>query len=362
MSSSTYYIGLMSGTSLDCIDCVLIDINERNIKLVHAYQGPLPDNTRQEILALNSPQANELARTMELSRQLGYLFADAVKTLLKQANMSASDVVAIGSHGQTLRHQPEGRLGFSLQIGDPSTITEETGIPVVADFRSRDVAASGQGAPLVPLFHAACFNQSTTKRAIVNIGGMANITTLSGDTLLLGFDSGPGNTLLDYWSHLHQNKPFDDKGSWSRQGRIIPDLLNAMLSDPYFSKAPPKSTGRDYFNAKWLTSFNCDQHKPVDVMATLTELTAVSIAQGIDTHTQEIYICGGGVHNQFLGERIEKHSLKKVRSTEVLGINPDYLEAMAFAWLAYRRIKQLPGNAPVATGAQHERILGAIYQ
>ncbi len=355
------YVGLMSGTSLDSIDCVLVSINEGKVTLVDALQGDIPQPIRDEIACLNAPADNELYRTLKLSRQLALLFANCVNRLLNKAKISPQHIIAIGSHGQTIRHQPNDEFGFSLQIGDPSTLAEKTGITVIADFRSRDIAAGGQGAPLVPLFHHSLFYTSSTDRTVINIGGIANLTRINQQALHSGFDSGPGNTLLDFWCQKHTQEKFDDKGKWGRQGKVRPQLLESMLEDSYFATRPPKSTGREYFNPQWLSQFSLETFPPVDVMATLTELTALSIVQSISLETQEIFLCGGGTHNSFLVERIQSHCTQPVKSTSALGISPDHVEAIAFAWLADRRINHLHGNSTLSTGARHACVLGAIY-
>lgn len=362
LNETARYIGIMSGTSLNSIDCALVSITQGIPKLVSSYEGYIPEDVRREIAALNQPCNNELYRTLVLSKKLGILFADSVNNLLNQTGFTASDITAIGSHGQTIRHQPQIEYPFSLQIGDPNTITEMTGIPVVADFRSRDIAAGGEGAPLTPLLHHALFFDPDINRCIVNIGGMANITTVSNASPHTGFDPGPGNILIDYWAQLHTQKAFDAKGQWASSGNIIEPLVKEMLKDSYFSLTGPKSTGREYFNTKWLAQFNLSQYNPVDVMATLTELTAQTIADCIPNDTDEVYVCGGGAHNNFLMERLHINTGKSVNSTAAIGIDPDYVEAVTFAWLAYRRINSLPGNSVPSTGARTERVLGAIYQ
>lgn len=308
----------------------------------------------------------------ELDRELGHLFAQAINTLLQQTLYCSDDIAAVGCHGQTVRHHPpsSGRnitTSFTLQITDPNTITEQTGITTVADFRRRDIAAGGEGAPLAPAFHAAAFGASNTCRAIINIGGFANISLLEGNTLIAGFDSGPGNSLLDLWIGQHQNQPYDHNGTWAASGRVHQELLHQLLSDPYFTLTGPRSTGKEHFNRQWLTAqldaFNT--LSPEDVQATLTELTAISIsrsAQQCDTRAQEVYICGGGAHNQYLMERISHHFAGiPVASSGKLGIEPDWVEAATFAWLAYKTLQGQPGSASAVTGASGSRILGAIY-
>jgi len=300
-------------------------------------------------------------------QELGELFAEASNTLIKQANIERHQICAIGSHGQTLWHQPYGKHPFSLQLGDANIITERTGITTVADFRSRDIVAGGQGAPLVPAYHKELLSHPTKNRAIINIGGIANITLLpatNSKKQTIGFDTGPGNGLIDAWVFEHKKCSFDKDGSWAQQGKVLPDILELLLRDDYFSMAPPKSTGKELFNLAWLYAKLGERLNtclPQDIQATLTELTAISISTNIDS-SEEAYICGGGAHNKYLLNRLQKLLPDiKVASTQVLGIDPDWVEAMAFAWLSKQTIEGKPGNLPEATGASGKRILGAIY-
>ncbi len=356
----SFYIGLMSGTSLDAIDAVLMDFSP-GCKLIAATDIPMPIELREEIRALNTPCENELQRSLILDKQLAHLFAKAVSQLLKAAQVNASQVYAIGSHGQTLRHSPDKPWGYSLQIGDANTLAELTGINVVSDFRSRDIAAGGQGAPLVPAFHQAVFASDSENRAIINIGGMANVSFLNNDDVT-GFDTGPGNVLMDYWCHKHLGKHFDNEGGWAKSGQIIDELLASFLSETFFSLAPPKSTGRELFDAHWL-----DKHlegkfyKPEDVQATLLELTAQSIIDAIKEHCDSLFLCGGGAYNQTLIARITELSGKPTGLTGSLGIDAQWVEAAAFSWFAKQTMEGLPSNAPTATGSAGPRILGAIY-
>lgn len=356
---SQLYIGLMSGTSMDGIDAALVDFSG-GIRLLHACSVAIPDTIRQQTRDLNHSAQHDLQRSLILDRQWGELFAGAVKQLLNESGNSAQTIRAIGSHGQTVRHAPSGSHGYTLQIGDPNTIAELTGIDVVADFRRRDVAAGGQGAPLAPAFHQAVFASPDERRAIINIGGMANITQLH-HTPVTGFDSGPGNVLLDSWIQQHKKEPFDHNGQWAASGTVIPALLQNMLQEPYFARPAPKSTGRELFDSQWLSHFLSGNEPPQDVQATLAELTARTITDALDSTTDVLYICGGGAFNPYLLQRLTALSGKPVFSTETLGIPPDWLEAMAFAWLAKQRIERKPGNLPSVTGAKGERILGAVY-
>lgn len=367
------YVGLMSGTSADGIDAALVRCRpggEDSIELLATRALPLADALKAEIAALSHTGPNEIERLGVLDRELGEAFAHAVNMLLKEADQSPDNVRAIGSHGQTLRHRPPSAgntTAFTLQAGDPNTIAERTGITVVADFRRRDIAAGGEGAPLAPAFHAAAFASAGHKRAIVNIGGIANVTLLDGETLAGGYDTGPGNTLLDYWVLRHEGERFDRDGAWSAEGHVSEPLLAALLADEYFSLEGPRSTGKEAFNPAWL-----DRHldafpdaEPRDVQATLAELTARSIADAISAASvdvDEVYICGGGASNTDLMRRLYGClDGKLLADTSALGIAPDWVEAVAFAWLAHQTLEGLAGNAPAVTGASGLRILGGIY-
>lgn len=367
---SNLFIGLMSGTSADGIDAALVDFSGPRPRLIASHYTPYDLKLRKQILDLCHPGNNEIERLGELDIMLADVFADAVSTLLKESGINANKITAIGSHGQTIRHAPHQTHRFTMQIGDPNTIAAKTNITTVADFRRKDIALGGQGAPLVPAFHRSLFHSETTNRAIVNIGGIANITLLSKDANdhIIGFDTGPGNALMDYWIHTHQEATHDQNGAWAAEGKVNDALLNQMLADAYFKLAAPKSTGREYFNAQWLQqqleSFS-EKITPIDVQATLTELTATSIANAVKQHLKngEIYICGGGAHNAHLISRIKTHTSPAfiVKTTEVLGVHPDWVEAIAFAWLAQQTINKKSGNLPSVTGAWRSAILGGIY-
>lgn len=359
------YIGLMSGTSADGIDAALVDFNSAKPVLVEHHFTEFNTELRVRILALNHPGHDEINRLGELDHLLGKVFAEAANTLLEKSGVTASDIRAIGSHGQTIRHHPQ--LAFTLQIGDPNIIAAKTGITTVADFRRRDMAHGGQGAPLVPAFHQTILTNTEYDTAVVNIGGVANITFLPCDTQksILGFDTGPGNNLMDAWTQQHLQKTHDKNGDWAKQGTASIDLLEKLLSDAYFKTPPPKSTGPEYFNLTWLQKHLSHRYKDVDVQATLAELTAVTITHAVkNLMTQgEILICGGGVHNQYLMQRLA--SLLEplhVGSTEAHGVNPDWMEAMAFAWLAKQTLERKPGNVTQVTGAKQSAILGGVYQ
>ena len=377
-SAGELYVGLMSGTSLDGIDAVLIELppptaisnSAQQPRLLAAETFPIQPELRERLLALCQSGDAEIERMGQADRQLGQAFGGAVNALLETAGVSRSSVRAIGSHGQTIRHRPPS-LGqsfpFTLQIGDPSSIAQATGIPTVADFRRRDIAAGGQGAPLVPPFHRAVFKGLRT-RAIVNIGGIANVTLLPVDGRVSGFDTGPGNTLLDNWIAHHRGVAYDRDGAWAASGEIEPSLLRHLLDDPYFSQPAPKSTGREYFNLAWLEQRIARLKTAVaavDVQATLVELTAQTIAREIIALApapHEVFICGGGAYNSHLMTRLEAllHP-RKLGSTTLLGIAPEWVEAAAFAWLAQQTLAGKPGNEPAVTGASDYCVLGAIY-
>lgn len=364
------YIGLMSGTSLDGIDAVHVAIDGASIAHLAARTAPIPPEIRQQILELiASAHAANLDRLGMLDTQIGELFARTALELLAATGKTPDMIHAIGSHGQTLWHRPDLTHPFTLQIGDPNRIAEITGITTVADFRRRDMAAGGQGAPLVPAFHRTCLHSTNEDRVVLNLGGMANISLLPGDTEsdTLGYDTGPGNVLLDLHAHRHLGQPYDRDGQWGASGSVDPNLLAHMLADPYFAAPPPKSTGREYFNEAWLEK-HLDSHAelaPADIQATLTELTARSVVDAVRAHgarCDRMLVCGGGVHNRRLMERLSALLAPSVvESTEACGIAPDWVEATAFAWLAERTLSGLPGNLPSVTGARHPVILGAIY-
>ena len=366
-----HLIGLMSGTSMDGVDAALVRFDDAAAlpELLARRTTPLPEGLQEELLALAQPGGNELDRLMRLDGTVARLFARAVREVLDQAGMSPDQIRALGSHGQTVRHVPAGPEPYTVQIGNPSLIAELTGITTVADFRRRDLAAGGQGAPLAPAFHAAFFRSPAENRIVLNIGGIANITRLAADAQIpvSGFDTGPGNLLLDAWIRYRRGMAFDENGMWGAGGKVLPALLNALLADPYFRAPPPKSTGRELFHLDWLNArlATLPAVNPQDVQATLQELTAVSIAEAIRRcagEAQRVLVCGGGVHNPAVLARLQaKLPGVIVESTAVAGIDPDFVEAVGFAWLAKRTLDGLPGNVPAVTGARGERILGGIY-
>ncbi len=369
MNSNDLFVGTLSGTSVDGIDAALVRFSPRP-ELVASRALKFPEDLRLDLLALGTPGANEIDRLGQADVRLGRLFAEAVNALLKQAGVSASQVRAIGSHGQTIRHRPALAHPFTLQIGDPTVIASATGIPVVADFRRKDLALGGQGAPLVPAFHDAVFRRSGEDRVIVNIGGIANVTVLPGDPTrpVLGFDTGPGNTLLDAWARKALRQPMDRNGAFAASGRVQAGVLDALLGDPYFEKPAPKSTGPEYFSADWLQrNFAAlGERAPADVQATLLALTAQSIADAIrqlpGMTRPSVYVCGGGAHNGALMRALQEQlPASKVATTDALGLPVDWIEAMAFAWLARQRIEEKPGNSPAVTGASRAAVLGGLW-
>lgn len=363
------FIGTLSGTSVDGIDAALVRFSPAPA-LVASHSLKFPEDLRRDLLALGVPGANEIDRLGQADVRLGRLFARAVNELLRQAGVAPGEVAAIGSHGQTIRHRPALAHPFTLQIGDPNVIAAETGIPVVADFRRKDLALGGQGAPLVPAFHDAIFRQPGTDRVIVNIGGIANLTVLSGNPArpVLGFDTGPGNTLLDGWCRRCLNEPMDRNGAFAASGRAHPGLLAALLGDPYFQLAPPKSTGPEYFSADWLQRLLAatGEPAPADVQATLLALTARSIADAIrqlpGLDRPAVHVCGGGAHNGALMRALQDNLPgSTVAPTDALGLPGDWIEAMAFAWLARQRLHQKTGNSPFVTGASRPAVLGGLW-
>ncbi len=363
------YVGLISGTSMDAVDAALVEFDAGAPRLVASHSHSLPAELRDALHALCRPGGtDELHQTARLDVAVGRLFAEATIILLEGAGVSPTAVRAIGSHGQTLRHQPDGNLPYTVQIGDPNTLAESTGITTVADFRRRDLAAGGQGAPLVPAFHAATLAHPGENRVALNIGGMANLTLLPAANAgeMIGFDTGPGNVLLDGWCNHVRGQPFDRDGAWAASGEVDRALLEILLADPYFSRPPPKSTGREDFNLDWLeAALGARQLAEADVQATAAELTARSAAAailGVCPDCARVMVCGGGAHNGDLLARLAAHlSGTVVETTAAHGIDPDWVEAMAFAWLARETLAGRPGNVPAVTGARHPVVLGGIY-
>jgi anhydro-N-acetylmuramic acid kinase len=361
--NSSLYIGLMSGTSLDGVDGVLADFGNGAIKTVGAAFVPFPAALRAELMALQAKSDNELEREAIAANGLAEAYAQCVKALLPATE---GRVAAVAVHGQTIRHRPE--LGFTRQSNNPALLAELTGIDVVADFRSRDIAAGGQGAPLVPAFHEAAFGKPGVARVVVNIGGIGNISVLHGDGRVTGYDTGPGNVLLDLWISRHLGKAYDEDGAWAAGGKVDERLLHVLLDEPYFRQPAPKSTGRDLFHDEWLDArlAQCPGVAPQDVQATLVRLTACTIAQAIkdeSSKVEAVFVCGGGAYNGTLLRDLaaELGGKVPVESTAALGVEPNRVEALAFAWLGYRFAQREPGNLPAVTGAKGLRILGALY-
>ncbi|WP_454693103.1 anhydro-N-acetylmuramic acid kinase [Achromobacter aegrifaciens] len=364
---SQLYIGLMSGTSVDGVDGVLVRLDDGQAPAVLASASlSMPADLRRELLALNLSGDDELARAALAANGLARLYAQAVAALLQQAGIQAGDVTAIGAHGQTVRHRPD--LGYTVQLNAPALLAELAGIDVVADFRSRDVAAGGQGAPLVPPFHAAIFG-APQGRAVLNLGGIANVTLLEPGQAPRGFDTGPANVLLDGWCQRHLGQPYDADGRWAATGQVLAALLEQLIaSEPWFALPPPKSTGRDLFNMQWLddrlATFDGPKPAPQDVQATLQRLTARTVANAVDAAaagTQEVFVCGGGARNPGLMRELAYCLQRPVRATDALGVPAQEVEALAFAWLAQAFVQRRPAGLPAVTGARGARILGALY-
>ena len=363
------YIGLMSGTSLDGADGVLVDFSSPELRVIASATLAFSSDFRAELLALNLPSSNELHRAALAANQLAGVYAAVVAALFEQTKLTPKDVRAIGAHGQTVRHQPA--QGYTMQLNNPALLAEGTGIDVVADFRSRDVAAGGQGAPLVPAFHHSVFGQPDQTTLVLNIGGISNLSVLPATQPttepVLGFDCGPGNALMDAWSLQHTGQRFDESGHWAASGRLIPELLASLLDEPYLALPPPKSTGRDLFSLTWLAAklVPFAAQRPVDVQNTLTEFTAKACIAGASSYlnnSKQLIVCGGGAFNGYLLQRLQTGlPTLKVVSSAAHGLPPLQVEAAAFAWLARQAVLRLPGNLPAVTGAVGLRILGAIY-
>ena len=363
------YIGLMSGTSMDAVDAALVAFGDGATSTVATHSASIPDDLRRELHALAQDPSGAALRFWNADARLGSVLAGAAIKLLDAAGVDARDVTAIGSHGQTVYHAPGAATPLTVQLGDPSIIAERTGITTVADFRRRDVAAGGEGAPLAPAFHRAVFSAPGIERGILNLGGIANLSVLPADPErpLLGFDTGPANTLLDAWARTRFGVGMDRDAVLARDGEVIPSLLAALLAEPYFDREPPKSTGRELFNPSWLDArlASCPEAGPHDVLRTLCELTvetAVAAVERFAPRIQEIHLCGGGARNPLVASRLAQRAAPiRVDTTAALGIHPDWVEAAAFAWLAMRTLAGEAGNAPTVTGAARETILGGIY-
>jgi len=360
------WIGLMSGTSMDGIDAILVSFPDRQIQIHATHSAPYPDDIRERLanLSQNRGSPDELG---ELDHLVGALFANAAVELLNTSDFTIEQIRGIGSHGQTIRHQPDGSAPFTLQIGDPTLIAERTGINTVADFRRRDLAAGGQGAPLVPAFHKAFFADTNEDRCILNLGGIANLSHLpaGGSQPVTGFDTGPANSLMDAWCRHQTGQAFDKDGAWADEGQVNQSLLTDMLSDAYFQRQPPKSTGTEKFNLGWVQT-TLARHPNVtaeDVQRTLLELTAITVAQQLPNRPEmTVFVCGGGTRNPVLVRELQRTcSPYTVKTTASIGLDPQWVEPSAFAWLARQTLAGRPGNLPEVTGAKGERILGAVY-
>ncbi|WP_374318069.1 anhydro-N-acetylmuramic acid kinase [Pseudoxanthomonas kaohsiungensis] len=367
---SQLFLGLISGTSADGIDAALVEFPDGStsavLRLRAARTHPWAPALRERLVALG--QGGELTSLDELGRldvQVAGAFADAALALLDEAGVAAAEVAAIGSHGQTLRHRPHGDAPFTLQVGDGNVIAERTGIATVADFRRRDVAAGGHGAPLVPAFHAALLHSADEDRAVLNLGGIGNYTLLPKQGDVRGFDTGPANALLDAWCLRHTGQPFDADGAFAASGQVDGRLLERLLDEAWFALPPPKSTGREQFHLDWVDRRLLGGESPADVQATLLELSAVTVARALDVHqpgTARLIACGGGVRNPQLLARIAAHLPgARIESTDVHGLDPDFVEAMAFAWLARETLAGQPGNLAAVTGARGPRVLGVVH-
>jgi anhydro-N-acetylmuramic acid kinase len=366
------YIGLMSGTSMDAIDAALVDFSSHIPQLIASYKSYFSDELRRDLNKLCASDAPKITQLAELDVKIGYAFADTVKKLLQKTSLAKNDILAIGSHGQTIWHYPKHRYPFTIQIGDPNIIAEKTGITTVADFRRRDIAAGGQGAPLTPAFHRFIFHNEKEDRIVLNLGGIANITYVPADATLgvSGFDTGPANILLDQWIQKHRKQWFDKNGDWAASAMFDPELLQQFLADPYFHLSPPKSTGHQYFNLSWLETQLLAFKKslsPASIQATLCELTAASVSLALRYLNSKagsliLLLCGGGSKNTYLRKRLEAHcTTHHVQLSDDLGVPAEWMEAMAFAWLAKQTLAGKTNNLPQVTGAKSPTILGGIY-
>lgn len=368
MDRSALYVGLMSGTSQDGVDAVAAEFVGTGLQIHAVHTRRYPPALRHRLLRLaGTHEKLTLKEFVALDQQVAIEFASAATALLRRARIAPEDVAAIGSHGQTVFHAPTGAVRSSLQLGDPNVIAARTGITTVADFRRKDLALGGQGAPLVPAFHHHVFGAARERRCVLNLGGIANVTLLAPDVHTRGFDTGPGNALLDEWIQLSRGAAYDAGGRWARSGELHEPLLQSLLADPWFRRAPPKSTGRDQFNLAWLRRRyrRVGRLPAADVQRTLVELTARTVADAVRRtapRTQRVLVCGGGVRNRLLMERLAALlAPRPVESTARHGLDPQHVEAAAFAWLAWRTLKGRPGNLPAVTGARRAAVLGGIY-
>ena len=358
---------MMSGTSLDGIDLAAVTWRDGKIVCIATQAYAYPAHIKAQVLEIAQDHPVSIRAIGELDQVLGHLYADAALSFIQAHQFLKDEIIALGCHGQTVFHQPEGEHPFTLQLGDANVIAAKTGLVVVADFRRKDMALGGQGAPLVPAFHSAVFEHESERRVVLNIGGIANLTALIPGKSILGYDTGPGNMLMDAWIENHQGVPFDANGDWANQGRKSDILLNQLLSHPYFAKLAPKSTGRELFNLSWLKQqieiSQQQQISPEDVQSTLLSFTAKTIAQEVETYgTGSLYVCGGGARNSALMMALRTElPLWQVETTDVMGVDADYLEAIAFAWLAKQKMENKPANLPEVTGASRLCCLGVVY-
>ena len=363
MLNSKILIGIMSGTSLDGIDIALTKIHKNKISVLDFLHVNYPSRLKENILKLHFPEKNELEKSFLLSNELAILTGKGINRLLLKNNLSAKHIKGVGYHGQTIRHRPD--KGYSSQIGNADLLSEITNLTVVSNFRNRDIAAKGQGAPLVPAFHKALFFSKLKNRVILNIGGISNITYLPKNGPIIGFDCGPGNILMDHWIKLNRNLNFDKNGNWAKKGQVIDDLLKYFLKDKFFNKLPPKSSGRDLFNLDWIKKGIKKNYSPEDIQRTLIELTATSIIDAIKKNcsgTNEIYLCGGGAKNVYLIEILKTKTNLSIKTTGDLNLPEQQVESVAFAWLANQTLDKKFNNSPDVTGAKGFRVLGSIHQ
>ena len=362
-----YYIGLMSGTSLDAVDAALLEISDsNNVSLIMADEYNIPDKMRQDILNISSGSLDSLHAIATLDHQLARVYAESVLLLLSNIGISARDIQAIGSHGQTVRHMPDESPPYTVQLGNGALLAELTDIKIVNDFRQADIAAGGQGAPLAPLFHHHLFHEQEQTVVGLNLGGIANISILHANGKISGFDTGPANTLMDQWISHHHQARYDKDGNWDRSGSVNTTLLENLLAEPWLNMAPPKSTGPELFNMRWLNDhMQGMETSPEDVQHTLCEFSAITVSNAIKNHAADcskVILCGGGAYNPLLVERIQSHLPGcAVVGSNVYGIDPKWIEASMFAWFAWRTLNGLPSNVPAVTGASHEAVLGAIH-
>ncbi len=363
------HIGIMSGTSMDGIDAVLVDFSEGKVNVLQKHSEDFPINLKEKLDQLVRTFQTDLLTLGEIDHQLALCYAETVNNLINKAGVHHSQIKAIGCHGQTVFHSPLSKYPFTMQLGDGNLIAAKTKITTVTDFRRMDMALGGNGAPLAPAFHQAFLNSNEEKRGILNLGGIANLTiTTDQETNVVGFDSGPANCLMDSWIYKIKNEKFDKGGDWAKSGKIIPDLLDSMLKEEYFQKPAPKSTGRELFNLNWLNNHLklLPTYQNVDVQSTLLELTAVTVSNSLiklNHKLDAIYTCGGGAYNDYLLERLQYHLPKvKISTTDELGVSVQLVESIAFAWLAMQRINKQAGNLPSVTGASQNTLLGAIYE